>query len=43
VNKRKIAVWAVRNHRARGLIIRGLKNRWIRKLILVRIKRGISR
>ena len=32
VNKRKVALWALRNPRARGLIMKGLKNRRVRGL-----------
>lgn len=43
VNKRKMALWAMRNPRARGLIIKGLKNRRVRGLAWAVAKRRIRR
>jgi hypothetical protein len=41
VNKLNLALWALRNPRARGLIIRGLKNRRVRGLAWAAAKRRI--
>lgn len=43
MNKTKIALWALRNPRARGLIIRGLQNRRVRGVALAVAKRRIGR
>ena len=43
MNKSKIAFWALRNRRARGLIVRGLKNRRVRRLAWAAARRGIRR
>jgi hypothetical protein len=43
VNKSKVALWALRNPRARGLIIKGLKNRRVRGLAWAVAKRRIRR
>jgi hypothetical protein len=43
MNKRKAALWALRNPRARALIIKGLKNRRVRRLAWTAAKRGIHR
>jgi hypothetical protein len=43
MNKTKIALWALRNPRARGLVIKGLKNRRVRALAWAAAKRGIRR
>lgn len=43
MNKTKIALWALRNPRARGLVIKGLKNRRVRGLAWSVAKRGIRR
>ncbi|HEV3476643.1 MAG TPA: hypothetical protein VG127_04090 [Rubrobacteraceae bacterium] len=43
MNKKRIALWAARNPRARKLIIRGLKNRRVRGMAWAAAKRGIRR
>ena len=43
VDKKRIALWTARNPRARGLIIRGLKNRRVRGMVWAAAKRGIRR
>ena len=43
MNKVNIALWALRNPRTRGLIIKGLKNRRIRGLAWAVAKRRIRR
>jgi len=43
MNKTKIALWALRNPRARGLVIKGLKNRRVRGLAWSVARRGIRR
>ena len=43
MNKAKIALWALRNRRTRGLIIKGLKNRRVRNAALNVAKRRIGR
>jgi hypothetical protein len=43
VNKKRIALWAAHNPRARKLIIRGLKNRRVRGMAWAAAKRGIRR
>jgi hypothetical protein len=43
VDKKRIALWAARNPRARKLIIRGLKNRRVRGMVWTAAKRGIRR
>jgi hypothetical protein len=41
MDKRKAALWALRN--PRGLIIKGLKNRRVRRFAWAAAKRGIHR
>jgi hypothetical protein len=43
MNKVNIALWALRNPRTRGLIIKGLKNRRVRGLAWAVTKRRIRR
>jgi hypothetical protein len=43
INKAKIVLWALRNSRTRGLIIKGLKNRRVRGLALAVARRRIRR
>jgi hypothetical protein len=43
MNKKRIALWAVRSPRARRLAIKGLKNRRVRSLAWAAAKRGIRR
>jgi hypothetical protein len=43
MKKTKIALRALRNRRARGLVIRGLKSRRVRGLAWAAAKRGIRR
>jgi len=43
MNKVNIALWALRNPRTRGLIIKGLKNRRVRRLAWAVTKRRIRR
>lgn len=43
MNKVNMALWALRNPRTRGLIIKGLKNRRVRGLVWAVTKRRIRR
>jgi hypothetical protein len=43
MDKKKLALWALRNPRARRLIVRGLKNRRVRGMAWAAAKRGIRR
>jgi hypothetical protein len=43
VDKKRIALWAARNPRARKLIIRGLKSRRVRGMVWTAAKRGVRR
>ena len=43
MNKANTALWALRNSRTRGLIIKGLKNRRVRGLAWAVAKRRIRR
>lgn len=41
--KKKVALWALRNRRARGLVVRGLKSRRLRGLAWTVAKRRFGR
>jgi len=41
--KTKIALWVLRNPRARGLVMKGLKSRRVRGLALAAAKRRLRR
>lgn len=43
INKAKIALWALRNSLTRGLILKALKNRRVRRLAWAIVKRRIRR
>lgn len=43
MKKTKIALWALRNPRARGLVIKGLKNRRVRSVAWTLAKKRIGR
>ena len=43
INKAKIGLWVLRNSRIRGLIIKGLKKRRVRRLAWAVAKRRIRR
>ncbi len=43
MDKRRVALWAVRNPTARRLVMRGLKNRRVRGLAWGMLKRQITR
>ena len=43
MSKRKLALWILSNPRARGLIIKSLKHRRVRRLAWAAAKRGIHR
>ncbi len=43
MNKRKMALWALRNPRARRLIARGVKSRRVRGMAWAAAKRAVRR
>lgn len=43
MSKKKIALWVLRNRRARGLLVLGLKNRRLRGIALSVARRRLGR